>query len=238
MKKIAFVFLLLLIFFPLASQTTGTDSVTESDLVTASPFEKSFFEATDFFVGFTPLAYISTENDNKGGPSSIVYPLYFGIAWPRDYWISIQPSLKIFTDYYLVSEGKVYPAEIENRTGLGFSFLLNVPVVFQANFWDKSNLKLSAGIALLFRFAVTAPGIDSNEAGDSGKVSDDISLINSSFYEGAKFIYFSTSADWMFTLNNGMQIGPEISFYIPVITLASEFSLNGTMISCGVKLFF
>ena len=153
MKKIAFVFLLLLIFFPLASQTTGTDSVTESDLVTESPFEKSFFEATDFFVGFTPLAYISTENDNKGGPSSIVYPLYFGIAWPRDYWISIQPSLKIFTDYYLVSEGKVYPAEIENRTGLGFSFLLNVPVVFQANFWDKSNLKLSAGIALLFRFA-------------------------------------------------------------------------------------
>lgn len=227
-----------MISFPLASQTTGTASETESDTVAENPFDKSFWETTDFFVGFTPIAYLSTEGNNQGGPSSIAYPLYFGIAWPRDYWVSIQPSLKIFTDYYLVNDGKVYPAEIENRTGMGFSFLLNIPVVFQANFWDKSNLKLSAGLALLFRFAFTAPGVDDNDAGDSGKVSDDIALINSSFYEGAKFIYLSTSADWMFNLSNGMQIGPEVSFYIPVITLASEFSLNGTMISAGVKLFF
>lgn len=236
MKKKLCLFLILLLSFPLFAQNQ-TDS-TENEEVAASPFDKPFFEATDFFVGLTPIIYITADNNYSGGPSSIAYPVYFGIAWPRDYWISIQPSLKIFSSYYLVNGGEIYPAEIENRTGLVFSFLLNIPVVFKANFWDKSNLKLTAGVAFLFRFAITAQGIDSDEPGDLGTVKDDINFMNSNFYEGAKFIYMSTSADWMFNLSNGMQIGPEVSFYIPVITLMSEFSLNGTMISGGVKIFF
>lgn len=220
-----------------ASENAGSSDVTENQSEN-NPFDRPFFEVTDFFVGFTPLLYISTESNYKGGPSNIAYPLYFGIAWPRNHWISIQPSLKFYTSYFLVNDGQVFPAEVENRTGQGFSFLLNVPVVFKANFWDKSNLKLSAGLAFLIRFAVAAPGVGDDDDGYFGSAKKDISFMNKNFYEGAKFIYLSTSADWMFNLNNGMQFGPELSFYIPVITLASEFSLYGTMISAGVKIFF
>lgn len=224
--------------FPLIGQEIPEqqDLVEENEI--QNMFDFPFLETSNVFMGFTPVLYISTDGENRGGPSPISYPLYVGVAWPRDFWISLQPSLKIYTEYYLINDGKVYPAEIENRTGLGFSFLLNLPVVFQANFWDKTNIKLSAGIAFLLRFAVTAPGVDKNSPGYAGTVKDDVSLINKSFYEGLKFIYLSGSADWMFNLNNGVQIGPEISLYIPVITILSEFSLHGTMISGGVKLIF
>lgn len=245
MNKKIFTFILLLIFtLPLIAQETASEqsgvAVTEGEEISENPFNMPFFETSNLFIGFTPLLFITTDNENKGGPSSIVYPLYIGVSWPRDFWISLQPSIKIFMDYYLVNDGTVYPAEIENRTGLGFAFLLNIPVVFQANFWDMSNLKLSAGLAFLIRFAVPAPGVPSSAPGSDGfaTVKDEVSYINKSFYEGAKFIYLSGSADFMFNLNNGVQIGPEFSMYIPVITILSEFSLHGTMFSAGVKLIF
>lgn len=200
-------------------------------------FSQSFTENAAIFLGLTPTIYVVSDNDFSA-PSPIVFPFYIGLTWPKDYFVSLQPSIKIFSTYYYVNNGQVYVAEIENRTASSFSFLLNIPVVFKVNFWDKTNITASVGVAFLIRFAVLASGVEDNDYGDTGSAKSDLSLINSSFYSGGKFIYLSTSADWMFNLKNGMEIGPEVSFYIPVVTLLSEFSMEGTMISVGAKFVF
>lgn len=234
MKNKSFLIFLFLLFFSSSIFAQNGNEKVEED---KNPFNQPFFEQAAVFAGVTPTIYIVSE-DNLSAPSPIVFPVYIGFAWPKDYFISFQPSLKIFTNYYFVNDGKVLPAEIENRTAYTFSFLLNIPVVFKVNLWDKANITASVGIALLIRFGFLASGVDENDYGYSGTAAGDISLINSGFYEGGKFVYMSTSADWMFNMGNGMQLGPEVSFYIPVVTLLSDFSLNGTMISVGIKVVF
>lgn len=200
-------------------------------------FSQGFTENAAIFVGLTPTIYFVADSDFSA-PSPILFPFYIGLTWPKDYFISIQPSIKLFSTYYYVNNGQVYAAEIENRTASAFGILLNIPLVFKVNLWDKTNITASVGIAFLIRFAFLASGVDESDYGDTGSADSDLSLINSSFYSGGKFIYMSTSADWMFNLKNGMEIGPEVSFYIPVVTLVSEFSLEGTMISVGAKFVF
>lgn len=239
MKKRFIVVVLLLLFTSsiFAQQSAGVVEEPAKTEKQVNPFTQSFFETSSIFLGLTPTVYF-TPGDNKSAPSPVVFPFYIGVVWPKDYFISIQPSVKIFSNYYFINDGEVLPAEIENRTANSISFLLNLPVVFKINLWDKANITASAGIALLLRVGFLAGGVNENDSGYYGTAQKDVEVINSAFYEGGKFVYFSTSADWMFNLKNGMQIGPEASFYIPVVTLISEFSMVGTMISVGVKFIF
>lgn len=202
-----------------------------------NPFSKPFLESTSFFAGFGPsLFYIS--DSNLSAPPPIVYPVFIGLAWPKDFFLSTQPSIKFFSNYYFVNEGKVLPAEVENRTAYGFSFFVNVPIVFTLNIKNVTNLKASVGLAFLCRFAILASNVEESDSGYYGSAKEDLKQINDSFYERGKFVYLSTSIDWMFNLKNNMQFGPELSFYIPIVTVFSEFNLQGTMINLSLKVIF
>lgn len=233
-KKFKKLIILLILIFASGVSVYAQESKEKS----GSIFDRPFFDATDFFFGLTPTIYISTSESTQGAVSPISFPVYFGIEWPNDNWFSFQPSVKIFTGYYLVEDGQVLPAEVENRTALAFNLLLNVPVVFQANFWENSNLRLSAGIAFLFRFAILASDVGANDYGYTGSASGDVAMINKWFYSGLKFLYLTGGADWLFKLNEYVMLGPEVSINFPLGMVISNFSLEGTIISVGVKVVF
>ena len=180
----------------------------------------------DFVFGITPTVFFNTHTKNKDGifisaKSPVLFPVYFGMSVPNYTAVSFQPTLKIFSSYNLVYEDMVLPAEIENRTGLTYSFLLNLPVVFKLNYKNKCSWSLSSGIAGLFRFAVLPDGVQTDESGYTGTVESDIKFMNSWFYENLRFLYLSAGFDWMFYYGK-TKYGPEISIYFPISTFPSE----------------
>lgn len=235
LKALMFVILITLSFNLYAQDAKPADTKTEE---TENPFDKPFWEETDIFIGFTPSVYLSTGAQTDSAVSPIFYPVYFGFIWPKDNYFSLQPSLRLYTSYFYMKNGEVYPAEIENRTALAFSVMFNVPVVFKMNFWDKSNLTLSAGLGFLLRFAFLASGVEESDYGDTGTAGGDLSEINKWFWGGGRFIYLSFGADWMFKITDDIQAGPDFALFIPVGPLFTNFSLNGMMISLGLKFVF
>lgn len=240
------VFILLFVFISInlygQQQENETQTQTESEQSETkqneNPFEQSFWEVTDYYISFNPLLYINTTAGDQGAVSPILYPVSFGFIWPNDYFFSLQPSINFFTNYFCVDRGKVVPAEIENRTGHALNFLINIPAVFRISFWEKSNISLSAGLALLIRFAIFAPDVTETDYGDTGTAKDDLSYINKYFWGGFRFFYLSLGANWMFSVTKDIKLGPEFYIYLPVGSIFADHSLNGMMLSLGLKVVF
>ena len=214
---------------PVAEITTEN----ETETVTS---KKSFLDIFAFCVGFTPSLYLNTQGTTKSAPSPIFYPVYLGIAFPHDAWLSLQPSLKFFTTYYLITDGVPAPAEIENRTALAYSFLVDIPVLFRIDFFDKVDFRASAGISFLLRFATLASGVDASAAGYYGTAANDLEYINHWFFSKLRFIYLSGGASFMFNYGR-LKFGPEVSLYAPV-SILTDFSFDAIIFSAGVKLIF
>lgn len=202
--------------------------------------DKPFLRRLDFIMGFEPTLYVNTQKATTSAPSPITYPIYFGFHWPNDTFISFQPSFRIFTSYYLVSdvdgEKLVLPAEIENRTATTYSILFNMPVVFRVNFFDVTNIKAFGGIATLIRIPTLAAGL--TEA-DKEATKDDMQYIKKWFMGGMRWLYLSAGADWMFNLpKQNLELGPEFSIFFPIGAVISDWSLDAIVISLGLKIVF
>lgn len=189
----------------------------------------------DWIAGFAPAVIFNIDDSNKSAPSPIVYPFGFGISVYADKFISFQPRLSFFTNYYLYNDGTAKPAEIENRTATAFSFLIDLPAVFTFDLKHTHFLELGLGAGILARFAILSSGVDASEEGESGTVSDDLRAINKSFWENANFLYIENSFAYLFRLNEKIKIGPEIRLYIPCGSLFTKGSMNGGMFSAGIK---
>ncbi len=189
----------------------------------------------DWIAGFAPAVIFNIDDSNKSAPSPIVYPFGFGISVYADKFISFQPRLSFFTNYYLYNDGTAKPAEIENRTATTFSFLIELPAVFTFDLKHTHFLELGSGAGILARFAILSSGVDDSEEGESGTVSDDLLVINKSFWENANFLYIENSFAYLFRLNEKIKIGPEIRLYIPCGSLFTKGSMNGGMFSAGIK---
>lgn len=220
-----------------AEQPAANDANAES-ASSKNPFDEPFWQNTDFFCGVGPAVYISTGAQTDSAVSPVIYPVYFGFLWPKDYYFSIQPSLRFFTGYFYMKDGHVYPAEIENRTALAYSFFFNIPVSLKMNILNVSDLSLSAGLGFLFRFAGLAPDVNDSDYGDTGTAGGDLGEINKWFWGGGRFIYLTLGADWLFQITEDIQVGPEFSLFIPLGPLFTKFSLNGMIISLGIKFVF
>ncbi len=195
----------------------------------------------DFVFGIEPVLSLNTHKKNDQGkfisaPSPISIPVYIGLSIPNYTAISFQPSLRFFTGYDLVYEDLVLPAEVENRTGLTFSFLLNLPVAFKLKYKDKYSWSVIAGIAGLFRFAVLPPGVKQQDSGAKGSASADVEYMNNWFYKNLRFLYLSAAIDWMFYYGK-TKYGPEFSVFFPV-SVFSDKSVDGLMLGAGIKVEF
>lgn len=203
--------------------------------------QQSLIHHIDFIFAIEPSVFINSHTKNSSGkfisaPSPVLIPVYIGLSIPNYTYISFQPSLRFFTSYSLVYDGMVLPAEIENRTGLTFSFLLNLPIVFKLNYKDKYSWSVLAGLAGLFRFAVLPSNVKENEKGFTGTVASDIDFMNTWYYENLRFLYLSAGIDWMFYYGK-TKYGPELSIFFP-FSVFSDKSMDGFIIGAGIKVEF
>lgn len=190
----------------------------------------------DFVTGFAPMIIVNTEDSKESAPSPVVYPITLGLVYPRDNFISFQPQLSFFTNYYLYTEDKAAaPAEIENRTATVFSFLLDLPVEFTLKPLEKHSIGLGFGPSILARFGILATGYNGSDTGTSGTISDDIENINKWFWENARFLYLQGNAHYLYRFSDLIQAGPELRLYLPCGSIFTGDGLNATMIAIGIK---
>lgn len=197
-----------------------------------------FFNRLDFIFGFEPTIYMNAHSKTTSAPSPIVYPLYFGFNWPNDTFISFEPSFKFFSTYYLVNNDMVLPAEIENRTVNAYSCMFNIPVVFKFKFWDKFDVKLNSGIGFLIRIPSLAEGVSPDDSGYYGTAQDDYEYIKNWLVLSWRFLYLSGGVDCLFKITDTLSMGPEFSMYLPLGTIFSDWTVDGMMVSVGVKIAF
>ena len=248
MKRLLFLtslFLILNVSVLFAQETTSERDYVDEKNMTVSEVEEliqsqSFINRLDFVFGVTPLVSINTHTKDSGkfvsAPSPMHFPVYFGLSIPNYTPISFQPSLRFFLSYNLVYKDMVLPAEIENRTGLTFNFLVNLPVVFKLNYRNKYSWSILAGFAGLFRFASVPFNVQPGDKGYTGTVQSDVDYMNSWFYKNARFLYVSAAIDWMFYYGK-TKYGPELSMFFPIATFADK-SLDWLMFGVGVKVEF
>ena len=237
-----FLFLATAVF---AQEMSERDYVDEQNMTVSEVEEliqsQSAINKLDFVFGVEPLVSINTHKKSADGkfisaPSPIHFPVYIGLSIPNYTAISFQPSLRFFLSYNLVYDDMVLPAEIENRTGLTFNFLLNLPIVFKLNYRDKYSWSILAGLAGLFRFATVPFNVQGTEAGATGTVQTDVDYMNAWFYKNVRFLYVSAAIDWMFYYGK-TKYGPELSVFFPIATFTDK-SVDGLMVGAGIKVEF
>ncbi len=189
----------------------------------------------DFVLQFEPAIYINTESTLVSAPSPIVYPISFGIIWPNYSKIAVQPTLSFFMMNHLLYDGKAVPAEIENRTTTTLSFMLNIPVVFSF-FLSNSRFQVWTGPAVLMRFGLLSPGVKETDSGWLGTAGEDVSAINSWFWNGARWFYITAGGSWLYNLTLNLRAGPVMQISIPVGGLISDQNAQGMLISLGIKI--
>ena len=229
----------------LFAQESERDYVDEQNMTVSEVEEliqsQSLINKLDFVFGVEPVISINTHKKNSDGyfisaPSPIHFPVYFGLSLPNYTAISFQPTLRFFLSYNLVYDDMVLPAEVENRTGLTFNFLVNLPIVFKLNYRNKYSWSILAGVAGLFRFASVPFNVSADESGFTGTVRSDIDYMNSWFYKNARFLYLSAAIDWMFYYGK-TKYGPELSVFFPLSTFTDQ-TIDGLMIGAGIKVEF
>jgi hypothetical protein len=217
---------------------SGTNPAADAGKTESPVPAGSFIHQIDFFLTFEPMFILNTEAGTKSAPSPVVYPLSIGISWPDDYFVSFQPRLSLFYNYYLwdTDEGMALPAEVENRTATALSFLFTLPAVFSFHLTDKGTLEAEAGFSVLVRFGILSSGVSSSDSGTSGTAADDTVLINKWFWTNGRMMYISAGAAWLYSFTDTIKAGPEVRFYLPPASLAEGRGLDAMMISAGIKL--
>ncbi|MBR5645073.1 MAG: hypothetical protein IKX23_00340 [Treponema sp.] len=232
MKKLFLVLLIFISFTTISAQTQDEQPAVETET------KQSFFDRLDFFFCLTPSIYLNTKSKASSAPSPVFYPLYIGLDYSINSFISVQPSLRIYMNYFLCDGTNALPAEIENRTALAYSFFLNLPANFNVLKLNKSKLNLSAGLGILIRFATLANNVNETDYGATGSAKDDVKFINEWFYQKARFLYLTGGIDYIYSITDTIKLGPEFFIAIPLGSLFSEFSLQEMLFSLGLKIMF
>lgn len=189
-------------------------------------------EKPTFFFSLGPVGMLNT--DTLSAPSPIQFSLGGGANIPLNDWLFFSPSINAFTTYYLwrddAAGGRAYPAEIENRTALAPSLLMDAPVVLYAR-TEKSTFSFGLGISLFARYAFLADSVPETKA-------DDVKNINRFFYSGLRFIYPSVQLAYDFTMEDGMKAGVMLKTWLPIASLIENRGLDGGMASIGFRVSF
>jgi hypothetical protein len=201
---------------------------------------KDFLHQTDIFTTFEPVFILNTEAGTKSAPSPIVYPISIGASWPDYYFVSFQPRLSFYCNYYLWNndEQTALPAEVENRTATALSFLVTLPAVFSFHLTGRTTLEAEAGVSLLLRAAIISNGVSGSDSGTSGSAESDTAYINKWFWTNARFLYAETGVSWIYTVSDSIKAGPGLHFYFPLGSIFSGRGMDAMMLSAGIKLIF
>ena len=197
---------------------------------------KQIMENIDIILQFEPTLYLSPESKrNNSNIVNIFYGFTFGASFPRDYFVSFQPTVSFFSMNHIWHGNIALPTEIENRTTTTLSFMLNLPAAFNFLF-EKSRIQLTAGVGAFLRFGILSNGVNDNDSGYSGSAAGDVKLINNWFWEKARWLYASFGASWLYNITSKIKIGPVLNVYVPFTSIIEYKKPQDMIISLGVKI--
>ena len=230
-KKFLLIFLSIFLISGLWAQETSENE----DLTEFSQPADTTPRTADFVMQFEPGFYLNTESSLISAPSPIVYPISVGFLWPDHAMIAVQPTISFFMMNHLLYEDKALPAEIENRTTTTLSFMLNIPAVL-SYYLENSCFQLTGGLGVFMRFGLLSPGVKDTDSGWTGSAGEDVGKINEYFWGNMRWFYLTTGGSWLYNLTPQLRAGPTINVYLPVGGLISDKTVQGMIISAGIKI--
>ncbi len=199
-----------------------------------------------FFVTAGPMLMVNTDDATASAPSPIMFALGFGYDFFQDRKFFGEVRGSFFTNYYLWDGENAQPAEIENRTAVALSLMLDMTC---GRIWVRglNQFSLSGGLGVLARVGLLASGVNADDQGgeyDGSEYStagDDVSSINSWFYSKANFLYPEISFSYLRAVPSVLgrcMVGGEFRTYIPLGSLVSGNLLDGMLFDLAVKVQF
>lgn len=241
-KKFPFIFLFFSLYFLCFGQTEQNFSKVQAEddnkiLTKIENFENPKIKIPKnlFFFTLGPSVYVNT--DSKTSPSPVSFAGGAGFDLFNHKFLNFQPKLTFFTNYYLWDGEYARPSEIENRTALALSFLLdlNTTHIFHL---EKDIFQFGGGLGFLARFSFLANGVDSDDTGGetNSTAGDDIKSINRWFYKNLNFLYPNLNFSWQHAFTKNYLAGLEAKIYFPLGAILDGRAFDTTIFSLGIKI--
>lgn len=209
------------------SENSSKPAVTREKI----PFEKNLF------VTFGPMLMVNTDSTARSAPSPVMYAGGIGGEFFAKHPLTAQTRLSFFTNYYLWDGEMAQPAEVENRTAIALSFL--VDLCGQYNWFSgKNQFSLGAGVGILARFGLLCDGVEATDKNPltGSEAGDDVGDINGDFFSGMNFLYPEITFAYTREISPKWKAGVEIRGYVPLGSLVNGNGIDGMLASLALKL--
>jgi len=227
------------------------DEIIDTEPSESKPVETESAETFDlqsnmFFVTAGPMLMVNTDDETSSAPSPIMFALGFGYDFFQDRNLFGEVRGSFFTNYYLWDGENAQPAEIENRTAVALSCMLDMTC---GHIWVRglNQFSLSGGLGFLIRIGLLASGVESDDQGGEydgtnySTAGDDVSSINSWFYSKANFLYPEICFSYLRAIPSFLgkcMVGGEFRTYIPFGSLISGNLFDSMIFDLAVKVQF
>ena len=186
--------------------------------------------AADFKTVFSLSPQITINNDKEGAPSPIKFGVGIGFEIPLIQNLLIAPQFTFSTNYYLVANNKVLPAEIENRTAFAPSLMFDIP--FGYKFSTKNfSITPKIGAGTFLRYGFLAKGISKSE-------SDLVDFINEGFYKDLAWLYPMAEIDFDFVVKEKLMAGFGLKYYLPLGSVLKGETLQNSIFALQFRFAF
>lgn len=148
-------------------------------------------------------------------PSPILFSAGIGVKVDFFKNFSFAPHLNFTATYYLMQDGRGYPASPENRLAYVPSAMIDLPMCYVCSV-KQHQFYIGVGIAIFARAAFPA-----SKVGDSEK--DKIKAMNKYFWSEAHWLYPSFQMGFDFNVQDGTMCGIFAKVYFPIS--GSEYSV-------------
>jgi len=192
-------------------------------------FAFSLFSA-DFKTVFSLSPQITINTDKAGAPSPVKFGVGIGFEIPLFQNIIFAPHLTFSTNYYLVANNKVLPAEIENRTALAPSLMLDIPFGYKIPIKNFS-LTPKIGLGTFLRYGFLASGVSKDE-------SDLVDFINKGFYKDLAWLYPMAEIDFDFLIKEKLMAGLGLKYYLPLGSVLKGETLQNSIFALQFRFAF
>ncbi len=149
---------------------------------------------------------------------------FFGLEYryPLDRQLVLAPSASLYVVRYLWASDRALPAELENRTALVPTLMIDVPVLYTIQ-RNKFLFSLGGGLSFLLRYAFLEPGVppDAQNPGEL-TAAEQVSNINSYLWGSLRWLYPSLQAGIRYELETGWGGGLILRAGLPVFNLWSR----------------
>ena len=212
-------------------KTEETNEADQTEVLTKIPSDFGFYIGTEMV--------FSSLKKQAAPPMGTALNLGAEYEYKGIKKLSIVPSLDFSLFHYGLRRKKAYICEIENRTALTMSLLLDVPFLarFDLHPWTIS---IGGGLALFMRFGLLEPGIKPEETGTEGlSLVKEVQEINRYFWQNGRFIYPSLRFKTEYTMASGWKVGVQLKAYLPFSNLWDKLKnkwSDGIIVQAGIVL--